>query len=142
MSSEAQVRCSLQIKVGNLYFQNQPTQFVADVSVANGPTPGVVPVTITGVNIDLSKLTKPGFCVIQNLDVLATNPLNYVLIGPYDGVSFYPLIELLPGETCMLRLYRYLGGEFLGTGTNADTNFLRAMSYNASCKILVQAFEK
>ena len=136
MANEATVRSSLQIKVGNLTYQSQPTAFLADVSSANGPTPGVVAATTTGVNVSLSALTTPGLCRVMNLD-----STNYVILGVYDGASFFPLMELLPGESYVFRLYRNFGDEFVGTGTPSDVNTLRVMGVGGTCNVLVEAFE-
>lgn len=137
MANEATVGSSLQIKVGSLDYQARPTAFKADVSTGRGPTPGVLLVATTGTNVSFAQLSYPGLCRIQNLD-----STNYVILGIYDGASFHPLLELLPGETYVVRLYRYLGSEFVGTGTNADVNNLRLMAIGAACRVLVEAFEK
>ena len=140
MANEAVVRTSLQIKDGTLFYQSQPTAFVADVSTGLGPTPGLVTVPVTGVSVSLAALTTPGFAFIQNLDAT-----NFIMVGVYDGTSFFPLLELLPGECYVVRLCRHLGDEFVGTGTPADANALRLMADplgGASCYARVEVFEK
>lgn len=143
MSNEISVRSSLKISIpdNNFQYQSTPTDFQESLSVATGPTPGVIPITITGTNVDLSKLAHPGLCFMQNLENATTYPNNFVTIGVYDGASFFPLIELPPGKGYVFRLSRFLNNEFIGTGTNADSNQLRAMANQRTCSIRVEAFE-
>jgi hypothetical protein len=78
-----------------------------------------------------------------------TSATGYVEYGPYDADThtFYPLGELLPGETYPLRLSRFLGREVGGTGTGTGTGtggsevklMLRAVVNPAVC--LVEAFD-
>jgi hypothetical protein len=145
MADEARVTSFLAIRKsstdGSLQYQSQPSSFVADVTGNKGPVPGALTVTTTGVNVDLSGLTYKGLCRVMNLE--ADSATTYVLMGMYDGTNFFPLMEILPGETFVFRLYRYLGGEFTGTGTNADTDTLRMMSMGgASSNVVVEAFER
>ena len=133
MSNEAQIRSSLQISKGNLRYNSQPTAFRADVTGTNGPTPGAIAVATAGTNVDLSALTTPGLCRLMNLDAT-----NYVTWGIYDGVYFFPLGEILPGETYVIRLSRILGSESPGTATG---NRLRLVANTAACKVAVEAFE-
>lgn len=137
MANEITVNCGLNIKNGSLDYAARPNSFRADMSTIGGPTPGTIAVPVTGVQIDLSGLSTPGICRIQNLDTT-----NYVTVGIYDGVSYFPLMELLAGESFIIRLYRHLGDEFVGTGTPSDVNQLYAMADTAECKLLVEAFEK
>lgn len=144
MSSEAQIRSSLQIRKNNLTYQSQPTAFVADVSGTNGPTPGAFTVPVAGIAVDLSKLTTPGLCRIMNLDLT-----NYVEYGIKDvsGVGiglFYPLGEILPGESYVIRLSRNITEEYTATGTgttpkNFDNFWFKA--HVAPVNVLVEAFE-
>jgi len=105
-----------------------------------GPTPGQITCTTTGTNVDLSVLATPGLCRIQNLD-----GTNFVTVGIWDPETevFYPLLELLAGESYALRLSRDLAWEFAtGTGTiGPETNTLRIKADTASCDVLVEAFE-
>lgn len=141
MADEAQVRASLQVRVGNLFYQSNPSAFNADVSTAKGPTPGAVTVTTYGTDISLAELTTPGLCRIMNID-----DTNYVEVGVYDPETdvFYPFIELLPGESYVVRLTRNFGEEYAGTGTGTTsaTNRLRAKANTADCVVLVECFEK
>lgn len=141
MADEAIVRSSLQIKAGNVNYQSQPTAFKADVTGRKGPVPGAIAVSTDGTDVDFGELTTPGLCRIQNLD-----PTNFVEYGIWEPATstLYPLGELLPGETYILRLSRNLQEEYLGTGTgtSAPTNRLRFKANTAACNVVVEAFEK
>lgn len=144
MSGTANLRISLQIASGNLNYQSQPTAFSAAVNVVNaakGPTPGAVAAPVAGVDVDLSKLTVPGYCWMQNLD--ATNSIEY---GIRDTVSnvFYPLGELAPGEPVQFKFSRSFGtdqspgtGSHVGTGTTK----LHLRGIGGTCNVRVDAFE-
>jgi hypothetical protein len=147
MSGEAQLQVSLQINKndadGVVQYRSYPTQFTADVDGAMGPTPGAFLASIYGTDVDLSELTTPGLCRISNQD-----PANYVTFGTCDPETdkFYPLGEILPGEFYLLRLSRWLGQEYAGSGTGtgtsgAKTNTLRFVAHTAACVVLVEAFE-
>jgi len=139
MANEASIRSSLSILVGKLDYRSNPTSFNADVSTADGPTPGTISATLAGTDVSLTELTTPGLCRIMNLD-----STNFVEVGVHDGTSYFPLMELLPGETFVFRLARDLGLEFgTGTGTiNADVNTLRIKADTAACNVTVEVFEK
>jgi len=142
MADEAAIRVSLAIRKGEIDYSSRPTMFQADVAGAKGPVPGAVLCSTAGTNIDLSELTTPGLCRIQNLD-----SANYVTVGPYDPetATFYPMLELLAGETFPFRLSRDLGWQYgtaAGTGTTgAETQTLRIKAHTAACNVLVEAFE-
>lgn len=140
MADEATIRSSLLVRCDTLNYQSYPTSFQADVAGEKGPTPGAITVTTEGTSVDLSELTTPGLCRIMNLD--ATNYATYGIWDP-ENDTFFPLGELLPGETYVLRLSRDLQEEFgTGTGTTgADTNRLRFKADTASVVVLVEAFE-
>ncbi len=142
MADEATVNCSLQIRssTGTLQYRSNPTAFLADVAGNKGPVPGAVTVPTTGVNVDLSGLTYKGLCRVMNLELETAT--TYVMLGVYDGTNFFPLMELLPGETYVFRLYRYFGAEYAGTGTNADADNLRLMSVGGTSVVTVEAFER
>lgn len=140
MADEATINSGLQIFTGNLQYQSRPTAFKADVTGAFGPTPGAITVTTTGTDVDLSKLTSPGLCWVQNTDAT-----NYVQLGVYntDQSEFYPIIRLLPGECYTFRLDPDVNKEYAGagTGTTSEHNTLRLKAANASCIIRFEAFE-
>jgi hypothetical protein len=144
MADEATIRTSLQInKPPYLDYQSRPTDFKADVTGTKGPTPGAITVSILGTDVDLSQLTTPGLCRIQNQD-----DVNFVEYGIRENTTgkFYPLGELLPGETYVLRLSRWLGLEETSPGTGTGTaigadNKLHFRADTAACNVLIEAFE-
>jgi len=141
MANEAQVRCSLQITKGNLEYHGKPTMFNADVAGIKGPVPGAIQVALAGTDVDFGELTTPSLCRLQNLDAT-----NYVVYGIRDPElsQFYPLGELLAGESYVLRLSRDLQEQY-GTGTDPDaplaSNRLHLIARGAACEVLVEAFE-
>lgn len=139
MANEITVNCNLQVVNGSLQYQSRPTSFNASQAVAIGPAVGSKLIATTGTQIDLSTLTTPGMCRIQNLDAA-----NYVEYGLTDGTYFYPLGEILPGETYVLRLYRRLGSREAtpGTGSTAGTLHLMIRADTAACYVLVEVFNK
>lgn len=139
MSNEATVSSGLVINKNSLQYQSRPASHRVDVTGTKGPTPGALAVAVTGVNVDLSQLTTPGLCRITNLE---SSGGNYVMVGKYDGTSFHPLMEVGPGESYVIKLYRYLSAEWVGTGTPADVNTMRLMADTAAVNVLVEAFEK
>src|SRR5689334_13548893 len=119
MAGEITVRDSLQISDGKLEYQSKPTSFNADRENDGGPTPGAIHVTTNyGQKIDLSQLNVPGMCWLQNLD-----DTLWVEFGIHNGLYFYPLLELGPGEFDRLRLSRHLNRteSITGTGTLPQT---------------------
>lgn len=141
MASEAVITSDLKITVGGIQYRSpQPSRFTANASVANGPTPGAFPVSTSGTDINLSLLTTPGLCVVQNLDAT-----NYVTLGVYESDTdmFYPFAEYLPGESYVLRLARFLNRESTGTGTLVGYNArLQLRANGATVWVRVDAFEK
>lgn len=140
MANEATIRTSLIIKSGELDYGSKPTAFNADVAGSKGPSPGAITVATTGTDVDLSELSSPSLCRLMNLD-----GTNYVTVGVWDPENslFFPSLELLPGETYIVRLSRFLQWEFgTGTGTSgSETNTLRMYADTAACDVLVEAFE-
>lgn len=142
MANEIQVTSSLVVVKNNLQYQSRPAAFVADMAGGKGPTPGALTADEYGTTVDLSQLTTPGLCRVANLD--DDDSTAHLLVGVYDGASFFPLIELLPGESYVFRLWRHLGQEFTGTstGTPSDANQLRLMGVGGEVTALVEAFER
>lgn len=137
MSNEATVQCSLQINKGNLIYANRANNFRATVTGTKGPVPGAISVTTTGVSVDFStQLTTPGLCVIRNLD--STNVVEY---GIYDGTEFYPLGEILPGESYVIRFSRNLTKSLTGTATVDTTDRFRLRAQTATLNVSIEAFE-
>ncbi len=144
MANEAEIRGSLQIRTGDgeIEYVSRPTTFRGDVTGRKGPSPGAITATIAGTDVDFSELSTPGYARIQNQDL--TNTVDVGIWDPETGV-FYPMLELLPGESYPLRLSRILAGEY-GTdpavgSTGPNTNRLRIRANVASCVVLVEAFE-
>jgi hypothetical protein len=151
MSNEATVRTSLQIRKANtdgdmvlVDYQGRPTDFRCDVTGSKGPTPGAITASILGTVVDFSQLTVPGLCRIMNED-----PTNFVEYGINENTTgkFYPLGEVGPGESYVLKLSRWLGREWTEPGTGTGTsegsdNSLMIRADTAACNVLVEAFEK
>lgn len=141
MADEAQIRVSMSIRAGNIDHQTRPTAFTVDVDGRFGPAPGTIAIAVadTGQEIDLSMFTTPGLCAIQNLDAV-----NYVEVGIYEPATstFYPLLEIGPGEIYIMKLTRNLLEEYVGTGTSAPTNQLRARATGGTCNVTFSIFER
>lgn len=144
MASEAEIRASLQIRTtdGEIEYGSRPTTFTGDITGRKGPTPGAITVSIAGTDVDFSELSTPGYARIQNQDL--TNRVDVGIWDPETGV-FYPMLELLPGESYIIRISRIFPGEY-GTdpavgSTGPNTNRLRIRANVASCVVLVEAFE-
>lgn len=137
MANEITVASNMRVAKGNLNYTSSPSGFRVTMTGLGGPTPGGILVAVTGTNINLTALTTPGMCRILNLDTT-----NFVTLGVYDAASFYPLLEIGPGESYVFKLSRYVNEEFIGTGTNADANNLRLMADTAECLVVIEAFEK
>lgn len=141
MSNEAQVVSSLVVRAGKIIY-NQPHSFTADMTGRKGPVPGAMAVSTTGTDVDFSQLTTPALCRLCNLS--ETNYVEFGIADPETG-RFYPLGEILPGESYVLRLSRNLQEEYsTGTGTGSvgpNTNRLRLRANAAECNVQVEAFE-
>jgi hypothetical protein len=139
MANEVTVRTELQIKKDGVDYRSHPNNHrVTLVGTANGPTPGSIAVSVAGVDVDLTQLTTPGMCRLQNLDVT-----NFVEYGIWDGVEFIPLGEVGPLEQYVIKLSRRLGNSYgIGTGTTDSGNRLRLKADTAACKCVVEAFER
>lgn len=146
MADEARIHSTLQIlktdgNVTVIDYISRPGAFTADVTGTKGPSPGAITVTPTGTNVDLSQLTTPGLCRLMNQDTSII-----ITYGIWDGVTFYPLGEIWPGESYIVRLSSYLAEEFAGTSTSttgAAINRLQLRSGHGSenCVALVECFE-
>jgi len=145
MSAEAQIHASLIIRklsgaIVQLDYRSGPSAYNVDVTGAKGPVPGAIAATVAGTDVDFGELTQPTLCFIHNQD--ATNFVEYGIWDP-EGSKFYPLGELGPGESHILKLSRNLQEEYqTGTGTTgASTNRLRLKADTAACNVFVGAFE-
>lgn len=140
MANEARVSSSMRIQKDNIRYTAEPQAFTASVDEGTGPVPGELLVTSGGKNVDLSSIVTPGLCRIQN-----RSDTEYVLFGIHDGSNFFPMLELLPGESYVMRLYREIGVEFTGTGTGtpSDVNQLHLkVTGSTSARVLVEVFGK
>jgi hypothetical protein len=145
MAAEIQVRVSLSINKGNIsYGPTRPNAFAADFLGNSGPTPGMVVIATSITVINLANLaTMGGWCRIENYD-----QTNFVIIGAYDADAavFYPVLDLLPGESIVVRLSRFLTKELTpsaGTGSvDIVASSLAAKADIAPCNLLVEAFDK
>lgn len=145
MTREISVRSSLQINKSDiaLDYHSRPTQQTMNLDATDptGPTPGGFLASTAGTDVDLSGLTTPGWCFIQNRD-----DTNKVQIGIWDpeGSRFYPFADLLAGEFFVLRLSSDIEEEF-GTGVGTlgpSTNRLRVKAISAACQVSVEAWDK
>lgn len=125
----------------------------ADMTGALGPTPGALEVAVKGsggTQITFAQLTTPGWCWISHLgraDGSAWEAGDYVDIGIYDPAthSFYPIMELQPGDQLPLRLSRNLQEIYVGPGTGTaaggETARLMAVAYPVAQKVSFEAYE-
>jgi hypothetical protein len=153
MANEARVTASLQIRktsggITLIDYRSNPTTFQVDVDGVMGPTPGAMNISRNGTTISFSQLVAPGLCVLRNID-----PDYFVEYGIWNPASleFYPLGEILPGETYVLRFSRNLREEYTspgtGTGTGAEGSSEFRMkaqwaSGAAGVDVSVEAFER
>ena len=150
MSNEATVYRGLRIVTAETptpvidYKQFGPQAYQATVTARNGPTPGVISVPSSGVNVNLSQLTAFGGLVsFWNESTTVT-----VYVGIKDAFTgkFYPLHQMLPNEGYATRLADILGQDY-GTGTLAegtDSLHLRAKTINGTAtvaNVVVEAFD-
>lgn len=141
MANEATIRSSLLIRKGSVFYQSQPTAFLADVTGTKGPVPGAITVDNEGTDVDFSELTTPGLCRFQNL-----SSSGHLEVGIWDPQTFvfYPLLELLAGESYIVRLSRNLQEQYAntGTGTSAAENRVRIKGHQGATVALIEAFEQ
>jgi len=145
MAREASVRIGLNIRKLSgsitLMDENISAGFTADVDGTKGPTPGALTIPTGGKAVSFEELSTPSLCVLKNSD--ATNYVSYGIYDPQTDV-YYPLGELLPGESYVLRLSRDLQEEYVGTGTGttAANNQFFMKADGADVEVTVKAFEK
>jgi hypothetical protein len=138
----ARIQKVLQISSGNCQYQTPPqnSAFTANVLGANGPTPGTILCALDpGTNISLTQLTSyGGFYEITNLD-----PVNYVVVGIYDPgtAKFYPIHDVLAGESYVNRLSQHFGEEYHGTGTGAASTNFQVRAYGAPVRVTLSFFD-
>ena len=149
MANEARITSSLQIRKTAsdgtvlLEYLSRPAAFTATVDGTKGPSPGAVTALTTGTIVDLSALTIPTFC---RIGAQFSDTGNYVEWGIYDPQTdvFYPMGEVNPGESYIIKLSRNLLEEYTATGTatTGATNKFMVKAFNASAVVLIEAFEK
>jgi hypothetical protein len=100
MASEIQIRGQLNVTKGNLKFQSPNISFAPTMSGTHrsgaAQSIGITQEAIT-IAADVANL---GWAVFTNTDDTAT-----IEIGVEVGSVFYPLVDLLPGESCVFRLH-------------------------------------
>lgn len=144
MANEANIQSRLSVRKLSgstvlLDYTSGQSGFNADVDGTKGPTPGAITVTTAGVNVDLTALTTPGLCRISNQD--ATNYFEWGVKDASSGI-FYPMGEVLPGESYVIRLSRNIGEEYYSTTGTDSGNSVHLKANTASVNALVEAFEK
>lgn len=141
MADEIRINAGLTVTLApgssSQQYQSLPNYQTDDIVTVGGPTPGTISVAVTGTDVNLSALTDPGWCRVQNLDIT-----NFVTLGIYDGATYFPFLELGPEQFVVVKLYRDLGKEFVGTGSTAGGNTFRIQADTAACKVKVEAFER
>lgn len=142
MANEIRIQISLQVKKGNLTFQSQPTAFLVDMAGdAAAPSPGRITVDEEGTDVDLSKVTTPGWAIFRNLD-----DTNYVELGIWnaDQSEFYPFAQIEPGTHFAMPLSPNINEEYAGTGTGTtgELNTLRLLASTLPCECEVYVFER
>ena len=145
MADEAQVRVSLSIRktsgiITMIDYQSRRA-FSADVTGTKGPTPGALTIPVGGKVVSFEELSTAGFCMLHNLDT--TNYVEYGIRDP-DSDRFYPLGEIGPGETYILKLTRNLNEEYIGTGTGTSSpgNQFFMKANTADVVVSVECFER
>lgn len=139
MASEISVQNVITIRNGTLRHQTQGGSYRLDMASVGGPTPGMLSVPTTGIDIDLSELSSVGLCELTNLD--STNSVD---VGIHDGSLFHPFMRLPPGgKPFTVPLSPEIGVEedVPGTGTSAVVNTLFLRGVGGTCKVVVNAFE-
>jgi hypothetical protein len=145
------VTAQLGITAGGTQYQSRPTAFTADIinDPCVGPTPGAFVVPIQGTQCSLAALNGLfGLCRICNLEDKTAEPYRAFEYGITDPTThkFYPLGEVWPGESYVVRLSRYIQQD-TGTGTGTAPSGTSTMFWfrsldpsGASAHALVEAF--
>lgn len=147
MANEVTIYSNMLIKLGNLYYKSYPSSFRTNLLTQKGPSPGEVNLLANIVtSVNLSALNNPGVCRIQNLGD-AAGLSTYIDVGMYDTLNgiFLPMLEVLVGDSWVVRLSRNLGevdSVPAPTGTSVFTRGNLAMlSLNYNVNVLVEAFD-
>lgn len=99
MANELNISLNLRCNNGDFEFQGVKN-FAADQTTVGGGAPGsqVVPTASTLID-GLASLTGQGFFLATNVD-----STNFVELGIEVAATFYPVLKLKPGESCIARL--------------------------------------
>lgn len=141
MPNQAVISTQISITRGSLLRPLQSNDTIS-MTGTGGPTPGTITAPTGYVVVDVSAVTTPGLCRIQNLDAN-----NSVYVGIYSSHfnEFFPLLKLLPGTTQVIYLSDLLGKDLQpGTGTHpqdAFTNEMALKGVGGSCQVLVEIFD-
>ena len=142
MANQAVVSTSMSITRGSLNRPLTSNDVIVMTGLA-GPTPGNVLAAVNHTVVNLTALTTPGLCRIQNLD--ANNTVYYGIYSSHYN-DFFPLGRLLPGMTNYLYLSDLLGKDLTpvtGTGPgDAFTNNFALKALTAPCWCLVEVFDQ
>lgn len=105
-----------------------------------GPSPGFLTATTTGIQIDTSKITNLSFGIFTNLSTTARLQLG---VKDTSSGNFEPFAELDPLESWPIPLARILGTEETGgagTGTAGSGGVLWAKGVGASVDLVAELF--
>lgn len=142
MTREFTIRHTANLRNGNTAYDTPQSKgsYNLNQETEGAYVPGQITVPTTGVDIDLTELGTPGYWEGYNLD-----DTNTVELCIHDGSIAHPFQELPPGGKLMSGYFpRSLGEERTvpGTGTSAVVNTLMAIANVASCKIVLNIFER
>ena len=147
MANEVRVTAGLLVNKPPLSYQSLPQSWQGNLSVARGPSPGVIKATYQGTNVDFSQLTLPGYGRIMNLDPTDGTgvPITYGVYAA-DINRFLPIHEVLPGETYPFRISRHLHAEEYTTGTGSfpepgNRLQIRSESPTHNVQVLIEVFD-
>jgi len=127
----------------NMVHRSYPTVFTAVVTDGRGPYVGSKTIAVLGTTIDLSELSSlGGIARIHNQD-----SVNFVTYGITDGIEFFPIHEIWPGEFYPCRFSRLLGRSLEQTGTSTSsydtgTYQLQMRANVAPVNVLIEVFER
>lgn len=134
MTREARMQTSLLITQNGVIREKREITYFEDISACKGPTPGEIAVSTSGVDVDISELTTPGQCYMENRD-----STNYVEYGVYyNGTVFVPFGELGPKKGVNFKLSRRL---LYGASGTAAINTFRLRANTVACRVYVGANE-
>jgi hypothetical protein len=143
MSNEITVRAGVSVK-SNVNYRPAITGFSVNQNVVSGigEVPGGVIATTAGVDITFTGLILPGWCEIENQDLVNRNVLVWGIKDQTTG-AFYPIGDLWVGEKCVFRISQFINQEITGTGTHAGADAVRIhlKALKAAIPAAVRAFE-